>query len=241
MKPLFLLSLLFSLATAQRFLREGGQMDNDFKAENALDEDESLSGMTREMFLMQDMSWELQPPVLDDNAPIDGATKKHIQRYCSAPIQLKLTKRKGKFGLRAVGKMESGKKLRGFWRQGSGDATGAPKLKSSDFMTASYDDAVRSRLFMVDFEVQLPKMKNKVLPPSVVYSVAVEPGQMNSKAMVPRGAGRIKVYPKGHEPGSAPVVAGKCSVGISMRAGIVDPSWAKGRPIFRKGRPAGII
>jgi hypothetical protein len=240
MKTLFLLSLLFTLSTAQRFMSAGGQMDNDFKAENALDEDESLSGMTREMFLMQDMSWELQPPVFDDDALIDSATKKHIQRYCSAPIQLKLLKRKGKFGLRAVGKMESGKKLRAFWRQGGG-APGAPKLKTSDFMTASYDDAVRSRLFMVDFEVQLPKMKNKVLPPSVVYSVAVEPGQMNSKAMVPRGAGRIKVYPKGHESGSAPVVAGKCNVGIAMKAGLVDPSWAKGRQIFRKGRPAGVI
>lgn len=222
---------------------KSSQMDSDFKAENKLDDDETLSGMTREMFLMQDMNWELQPPVMDENCvDIDDATKRHIQRYCGSPIKLQLLKRKGKFGLRAVGKMESGKKLRAFWRQG-GAGAGTPKLKASDFLEASYDDAVRSRLFQIDFEVQLPKMKNSkaALAPSVVYSVAVEPGSMNPKSMVPRGAGRIRVYPAGHEAGSTAVVAGKCNVGVSMRAGLVDPGWAKGKAIFRKGRPAGII
>jgi hypothetical protein len=237
-KYLLFFSLLFAVTHAQGFLRKGNQMDSDTRAENKLDEDDALSGMTREMFLMQDCDWELQPPVLDDDCAVDLRLRRHIQQYTRTPVKLQLLKRKGKYGLRAVGKLDSGKKLRAFWRQG-GTGSSATRLKSSDFLQASYDDAVRSRLFMVEFELQLPKLNKKQPAPSIVYSVAVEPGSMNSKAMVPRGAGRVKVFSAGRDAPAVP--AGKCNVGVSMRAGLVDPSWAKGRAIFRKGRPAGII
>ena len=107
-------------------------------------------------------------------------------------------------------------------------------------MEASYDSAVRSRLTTVEFEVVLPPMakKSKKLP-TVVYTIAVEPGSMNPKAIVPRGAGKIKIYPEGRS--SEPIEAGPGNIGLSMRAGLVDPAWAKGKAVFRKGRPAGVI
>lgn len=230
--------LACQIASAQRFLREGfsNQMDSDFRGEMKLEDNEALSGMTREMFLMQDLEWELEPPVIDSN--IDGKLERHIRKYLGGPLQLKLLKRKGKYGLRAVGKMENGQKLRAFWRQGAGGQT---RLKTSDFLEASYDDAVRSRLFVVEFEVQLPPMsKDRKEMPSVVYQVAVEPGSMNPKAMIPRGSGKIRVYPVGHEGGPA-MDAGTCNVGMTMKAGLVDPTWARGRPFFRKGRSPGWI
>jgi hypothetical protein len=225
------------VAQAQRFLREGfsNQMESDFRGEMKLDENEALSGMTREMFLIQDLEWELEPPMIKAN--LDGKLQRHMRKYLDAPIQLKLLKNKGKYGLRAVGVLPNGQKLRGFWRQGSPSQM---QLKASDFLEASYDDAVRSRLFVVDFEIQLPPLgKGKGLP-SVVYQVAVEPGSMNPKAYIPRGSGRILVYPSGHEQSSC-VDAGTCNVGVSMRAGLVDPTWARGRPFFRKGRSPGLI
>ena len=231
----FLLLLsLSSGVTGQRFLREGfsNQMESDFRSEAALEDNQALSGMTREMFLMQDLEWEVEPPVSLELA--DRGLKRHVEKYIRHPIHLKLMKRQGKHGLRAVGTTDDGKKLRAFWRQG----TVSNRLKASDLLQASYDDAVQSRLFTVEFEIALPAYKKK--QPSVVYQVAVEGGGMNPKAMVPRGGGTIKVYPA-REKGVAPIVAGTAPVGLRMKPGLIDPSWARGRNILRIGRSAGFI
>lgn len=224
----------FSGASAQRFLREGfsSQMEADFRNEAALEDNQALSGMTREMFLMQNLEWEVEPPTSFDLE--DRGLKRHVEKYVNHPIHLKLMKRQGKHGLRAVGTTDNGKKLRGFWRQGNV----GNRLKASELLEAPYDDAVRSRLFLVEFELLLPQYKKK--QPSVVYQVAVEGGGMNPKAMVPRGGGTIKVYPA-REKGTAPVVAGNAPVGLRMKAGLVDPSWSRGRNILRMGKTTGFI
>jgi hypothetical protein len=234
------LLMLFGGASAQRFLREGfsSQMEGDFKSEMKLDESELASGMSREMFLMQEINWELQPA--DFKAIKDGKLRRHLQTYMNEPIKLKLSRRKGKYGLRAMGQLSSGKKLRAYWRQAAQNT----QLKASDFLDVSYDEAVKSRLSMLEFEVQLPPVdkKSKKLP-SVIYSVPFEPGTMNAKAIVPRGAGTVKVLPVGREAdGVTPTLnVGKGHVSLPMRAGIVDSGWARGRAIFRKGRPTGVV
>ena len=59
-KRLVICLVLLGRVSAQRFLREGfsNSMDNDFKGEMKLDENELASGMTREMYLMQEIDWE---------------------------------------------------------------------------------------------------------------------------------------------------------------------------------------
>jgi hypothetical protein len=224
--------------SGQRFLREGfsSRMESDFKGEMKLDENDSLSGLSREMYLMQNVEWELEPPSLENI--VDPKLRKHIQKYMKQPVQLKLLRKQGKYGLRAVGYLNNGKKLRAFWRQG---ASGIRTLKSAEFLEVPYDEAVRSRLFNVEFEVQLPPLnKGSKDLPSVVYQIPMEAGSMNPKAMVPRGAGKVVVYPAGHEKSLA-FEAGRGYIGIAMRAGLVDPSWAKGRAFVRQGRSNGII
>ena len=234
---LLLISIIvtaFPSTRAQRFLREGfsNQMESDFRSEAALEDNQALSGMTREMFLMQDLEWEVEPPTqLNLN---DRGLKRHVEKYIQHPIHLKLMKRPGKHGLRAVGTTDNGKRLRGFWRQG----TVSHRLKASELLEASYDDAVKSRLFLVEFELQLPQYKKK--QPAVVYQVAVEGGGMNPKAMVPRGDGVVKIYPARDQEGRA-VVAGRAPVGLRMKAGLVDPSWSRGRNILRIGKSVGFI
>ena len=234
------LLMLFGGVSAQKFLREGfsSQMEGEFKNEMKLGDNQLVSGMTREMFLMQEVDWELQPA--DFNSIKDGKLRRHLQTYMSEPIKLKLSGRKGKYGLRAMGQLGSGKKLRAYWRQ-SGQKT---QLGASDFLDVSYDEAVKSRLSMLEFEVQLPPVdkKSKKLP-SVIFSVAFEPGTMNPKSIVPRGAGTVKVFPVGREAdGTTPTLdVGKGHVSLPMRAGIVDSGWARGRAIFRKGRPTGVV
>lgn len=211
-------------------------MGNDARNELKLEDNESAGGMSREMYLMKELEWQLHPA--DFSSIKDTRLRHHIESFLKQPLQLKLSPRKGKYGLRAMGKLPSGKKLRGFWRQ-----TGGTALKSGDFLSSSYDDAVRTRLSTLEFEVQLPPLKNSKVLPSVIYSVVVEPGSMNAKAIVPRGAGRVRVLPKGHGPNDKDesLTLGKTHVSIPMRAGIVDPSWAKGRAVFRKGRPTGVV
>jgi len=225
--------------SAQGFLREGfsSQMGSDVRNEYKLEDNEATGGMSREMSLMKEQDWELHPA--DFSGIKDAQLRRHIESFFKQPVLMKLSPRKGKYGLRAMGVGPAGKKLRGFWRQ-----TGGTALKAGDFLTASYDDAVRTRLSTLEFEVQLPPVnkKNKGLP-SVVYSVAVEPGAMNAKAIVPRGAGRVRILPNGHGSNDKDesLELGKAHISIPMRAGIVDPGWAKGRAVFRKGRPAGIV
>jgi len=240
---LFLSCILFILgnASAQRFLREGfsNKMESDFKGEMKLDEGGAASGMTREMFLMKDIDWELQPGTFA-NLP-DAKLRRHLESFLQKPITLKLSTRKGKYGLRAVGHLPSGRRLRGFWRQ----SVGPLALNGDSFLSTAYDDAVRSRLSVMEFEVQLPPQdkKSQALP-SVIFSVPVEPGSMNAKAIIPRGAVNVRVLPKGRvsdDSSAQHVELGKGHVHLPMRAGLVDAAWARGRSVFRKGRINGII
>jgi hypothetical protein len=194
----------------------------------------NMGGMSREMFLMKSLDWELLPPDLEG---VDGKLRRHVLKYFKDPVKLQLQRKVGKFGCIAIGQTAAGQKLRAYWRQQPpGSKT---NLKTSEFLEASYDKAVQSRLNMIEFEVQLPPMKKSKKLPSVVYSVAVEGGSMNHKSVIARGAGRVKIYPQGR--GSEPVDAGIGNIGLSIRPGLVDPGWAKGRKIFRKGRPTGTI
>ena len=231
----FLLLSNFRFSTAQRFFRDTGQARAMVRSEMDLDGNDIASGMSREMFLMKDKQWELLPPT--DLEGVSLPIKRHVLKYLKDPVTLSLQRKQGKYGMRAIGKTESGQKLRAYWRQCPPGTTS--KLKSSEFLDAPYDAAVRSRLPMVEFEVQLPPMKKSKKLPSVVYSIAIESGSMNPKAIIPRGAGTIRIYPEGRE--SPPIEAGAGNIGLSIRAGIVDPGWAKGRAVFRKGRPAGVI
>lgn len=242
--------MVVSRVQAQRFMRQGFSNQEDFGAEMKLEDSEGAVDMTREMFLMQDLHWHLQPVAPSNYANVkDRAVRQHLIKYLGGKqVELKLLKKRGKFGLRAVGKTESGKKLRAFWRQAQ-----AAQRGSVDFLEASYDEACRSRLFTVEFEVQLPPMpsgsKQKSAAaagglPSVVYQVSVEPGSMNAKALVPRTAGRVLCYPNGrggiHRDDAIDVGTANVSV-VPMKPGLVDPGWAKGRPIFRKGRNSGLM
>lgn len=269
---LLILATTYQTVHGQRFLRQGFSNNEDFGSEMKLDESDSNNAfdMTREMFLMQDLLWQIQPPIVPlqlQQKISNPILRNHIQKYINTnqPIDVRLLKKRGKFGLRAVGRTADGKKLRAFWRQSVVPPVGPPPPPSSstsvksppqrgiDFLKASYDDACRTRLFTVEFELQLPPVskKEKNILPSIIYQVSLEPGSMNPKALVPRSAGRVYVYPTGRTisatAGSTNAKPDKIEVGKAyisaapMKPGIVDPSWAKGRPIFRKGRNSGLM
>merc|ERR1719464_1105136 len=229
---LIVASLLLRVNEVFGGLREGfsSKVGNDAR-NKVKDEAGALNGMTREMFLMKDKEWELQP--VDFSCIKNLKLRRHCQKFLNRPVTVKLSARKGKYGLRAQG-LSGGKRLRGFWRQS------IPRTKGDDFLKLDYDEAVSQRLTSVEFELQLPPTgkKSRKLP-SVIYSIVVEPGSMNPKAIVPRGSGTVRILPEGHGDGGEEVdtlTIGRAFVALPMRSGIVDPGWARGRLLFRKGR-----
>lgn len=170
----------------------------------------------------------------------DSALKKHLQKYLSKPLSFQLSNvqapKRGGNTYRAVAKTASGTKLRGYWKRGPDTET----LKSRDMMEVTYDEALRRRGnagSQVDFEVQLPPLKGFL--PSVIYSVVLGTGAQSNEASVSKTIGLVKIHPKGLE--AKGFNLGKTHVCTPMRAGIVDPSWAKGRTIYRQGRSVGYV
>ncbi|KAG7342561.1 hypothetical protein IV203_007654 [Nitzschia inconspicua] len=264
---LFLLCLtvlLLPTSVESNFLRDGfsSKIGNDAKSRMKLDDaGGAAAGMSREMFLMKDRQWELQPlQSVDFTAIKDMSLRKQCQRYLQQPVRIKLSQKRGKYGLRAVGELPSGQRLRGFWRPASGSGSGIGSGTGSDMLKIGYDEAIRQRLTTVEFELQLPsssssssrgrrnkqnaESKKTSSLPSIIYSITMEPGAMNKKAVVPRGGGSVRILPHGHGDGgesSTTIEVGKAYVTIPMRNGLVDPGWAKGRMAFRRGRSVGSI
>lgn len=222
---------------AGNFLREGfnSKVGADARAKMKLDDPGLANGLSRAMFLMKDKQWEIQPA--DFSLVKDRKLRRHCKKYLNKPIKMKLTGVQGNYGRKAQGVLPDGKRLRALWREAlPADDTTIDVLKDR------YDEAVRQRMTTIEFEIQLPPTdkKSKTLP-IVIYSVAVEAGSMNPKIMVPRGSGYVRILPKGRADKTLSMELGKAFVTIPMKSGIVDPGWARGRTIFRKGRPVGLV
>lgn len=216
-------------------LRQGFSTTLGSQDRSRSDEAGMRNGLSREMFLMKNKQWELQP--VNFECIKDLKLRRHCQKYLSRPIKMKLSARGGKYGLRAQG-LCGGKRLRGFWRQN------VPDEKRDDFLKIGYDEACSQRLSSIEFEVILPPTDKKSRKlPSVIYSVVVETGSMNQKAIVPRSSGTVRILPEGRGNGEDDKILsiGKAFVTLPMRSGIIDPGWSRGRSFFKKGRTTGLV
>ena len=125
----------------------------------------------------------------------------------------------------------------------------------------NYEDCLK-RLYgkYVELEVLLPRNnKNGGAfggpPASLVYRVPINKGQVNPFGMVSKSRATVTLYPKGRtlaaanasgrDASSAPrdfaIPLGLTSVNLPLGPGLVDPSWAKGRKVFWKGRSLGLV
>jgi len=125
----------------------------------------------------------------------------------------------------------------------------------------SYEDCLK-RLYgkYVELEVLLPRNSKKggILggpPASLVYRVPISKGQVNPFGMVSKSRATVTLYPKGRtlaaanasgrDASSAPrdlaIPLGLTNVHLPTGPGLVDPTWAKGRKVFWKGRSVGLV
>jgi hypothetical protein len=125
----------------------------------------------------------------------------------------------------------------------------------------NYEDCLK-RLYgkYVELEVLLPRSSKKggILggpPASLVYRVPINKGQVNPFGMVSKSRATVTLYPKGRtlaaanasgrDASSAPrdlaIPLGLTNVHLPLGPALVDPSWARGRKVFWKGRSVGLV
>jgi hypothetical protein len=225
------------------------------------------AAMTADMNAASGNAFQIDPLTRLDkitNTPL----KNHIRTYLSKPVAFKLTKDMAQNNkktkkttmssslqttssssslsssttpnantYRALVKTPDGIKLRGFWRRASSSES---TTTSRDWLELSYDDALRKRQSVgsnVEFEIQLPPFKG--YSPSIVYSILLGMGSSNREASIVKSMALVKIHPKGID--AKGFVVGKTTIGHPMKAGIIDPSWCKGKIIFRTGRSVGQV
>jgi hypothetical protein len=222
------------------------------------------AAMTAEMNAASGNVFQIDPLSRLDKIT-NGPLKNHIQIYLSKPVAFKLTKdmaQKTKVTTRATLTTASnptstsspsiantyralvntpeGIKLRGFWRRASSESSSSSSSTLRDWLELSYDDALRKRQSVgsnVEFEIQLPPLKG--YSPSIVYSILLGMGSSNREAAIVKSMALVKIFPKGMD--AKGFILGKTTVGHFMKAGIIDPSWCKGKTIFRTGRTVGQV
>lgn len=221
------------------FMRDGfnAGMDREFSPENQ--EIDDSGGMTQEMLMMKNQEWQLDP--IDFSQISNKKLKRHLKSLVGKPTRIKVTNlplKKG-LGYRAMGKTANGRKLRAAWRAG----TRRNEIKNKDIVHEPYEEAVRRRngAAHVNIELMLPPVKGSKDLPSLVYDIVVERGSVNPEAIITRNKGKVTLYPKGYKNKTDKVDVGYAQACMPMKAGIVDPSWARGRTIFRKGRSVGQV
>jgi len=125
----------------------------------------------------------------------------------------------------------------------------------------SYEDCMK-RVYgkYVELEVLLPRTKSRIAamggpPPSLVYRVPIQSGSVNPMGMVSKSRATVTLYPKGRTLAAAnasgpnavnikrdeAIPLGMSNVHLPLGAGLIDPSWAKGRKVFWKGRSVGLL
>lgn len=146
-------------------------------------------------------------------------------------------------------------KLRSVWFIGYERASmqsNAVQQQEVDLLTKSYEDNT-AKIYPSHFvlEVFLPKTKAcKGGNPLVTYSIPFGVGTTSPKTKVPQANGVVTVYPNGRKKsgttalddvGSQGIEVGRTSLHLKAGSGLVDPSWARGRRYFWKGRDVGTL
>ena len=141
-------------------------------------------------------------------------------------------------------------KLRSVWYISSGRAgsqTSAVRSQTEDLLTKSYDEnSSRFHPSHLVLEVFLPKTRScKGGNPLVTYSIPMGAGTTSPKARVSQSNGVVTVFPNGRKKkggeSSEAIEVGSTSWHLNKGAGLIDPTWARGRKYFWKGRNVGQI
>mmetsp|Transcript_21793 Transcript_21793/g.44914 ORF Transcript_21793/g.44914 Transcript_21793/m.44914 type:complete len:317 (-) Transcript_21793:1291-2241(-) len=137
---------------------------------------------------------------------------------------------------------------------GTGNAGGS---KASPFLKWDYETACLTAHDRVEVEITLPRLRKSGKNPTVLYTFPISEGNLgDGSTYIPASGGTVKVFPNGRvkkevdpfskdamkeveEEGAIDV--GKAYVHAAAGQGLVDPSWARGRAVWRQGRKVGVL
>ena len=167
-------------------------------------------------------------------------------------------------GLRFVpfGLSPTARRIRATWTT-TGPRVLSPTDQDGSCLSLDYDAAALTAHSRMEVEVTLPRSRRMGQSPVVVYTFPISDGNMaGAGTYIPASAGSVRVYPAGRrrrpqqqekdgfqvgkiqtevaedkEDGGVDV--GRVSAHVSAGQGLVDPSWARGRAVWRQGRRVG--
>jgi hypothetical protein len=147
-------------------------------------------------------------------------------------------------------------KMKSVWYISSDRAssqTSIAKQQKDDLLTKSYDE--NSSLFHPThfvLEVFLPKTrqcrKNGGGNPLIRYCIPMGAGTTSNKSRVSQSNGVVTIFPNGRkrkdgagDNSSECIEVGSTSLHLNVGSSLVDPTWARGRKYFWKGRNVGQV
>ncbi len=146
-------------------------------------------------------------------------------------------------------------KMKSVWYISSDRAasqTSIAKQQKDDLLTKSYDE--NSSLFYPShfvLEVFLPKTRqcrrNGGGNPLIRYCIPMGAGTTSNKSRVSQSNGVVTIFPNGRKrkdgagDNSESIEVGSTSLHLNVGSSLVDPTWARGRKYFWKGRNVGQV
>ena len=134
---------------------------------------------------------------------------------------------------------------------------GGGKSTASPLMKLDFDEASLTAHPRMEVEITLPRLRKSGKNPTVLYTFPISEGNLgDGSTYVPASSGTVKVFPNGRvrkevDPFSKDALkeaeevgaidVGKASIHASAGQGLVDPSWARGRAVWRRGRAVGVL
>ena len=178
----------------------------------------------------------------------------------AAVVASRSPRRGGRLGLSLpFGLTPSARRVKAQWSTTGPMVLDREAFASNPYLTLGYDSAAMSAFSRMEVEVTLPAKGGK--RPVVVYTFPISEGNLDSGgSYVAAAPGTVKVYPDGRTrssssgdafkaPGAAQqpeedgggIELGTASLHAAAGAGLVDPTWARGKKNWWKGRKVGVM
>lgn len=141
-------------------------------------------------------------------------------------------------------------KLRSVWYVASDRASSQPsstRQQTEDLLTKSYDENT-SQFHPSHFVLEVFLPKNRACKggnPVIKYSIPMGAGTTSPKSRVSQSNGVVTIFPTGRKrqggESSEAIEVGSTSLHLNKGASLIDPTWARGRKYFWKGRKVGQV
>ena len=156
------------------------------------------------------------------------------------------------------------KRVRAAWSTSGPRMLSVNEQNSQTFLKMDYDAASQTAHSRMEVEITLPRGRKTGKNPTVLYTFPVSEGNLgDGSTYISASSGTVTVFPNGRVKKASDsmnfsggmvarsmegetedeggVDIGKSAAHAAGGQGLVDPSWARGRAVWRRGRRVGVM